>query len=266
MRSYFYQILVLREDDIGDESIIVTLKERAVAVHQNNKTVSKDQRLLVIIEFSMDVDKVAWNSLYASVVRCLPSGSKIIITSRSNKIIKFGTTQALVLNFLPPEAFWYFFKVLLFGSVDSSDHPKLESIAMEMARGMNGSFILANIGSGFLRENMIAQYWSICLAVLRANTKRTSVFGENPCGLNRKNEPSTYLISKNESLVCRSYRECLAEDNMPVISAYMVTFVSAKCEGEFDVVTWKSHIAPYKRYIVTCTIENSQKWHKFFEG
>ncbi|TVU40514.1 hypothetical protein EJB05_13981, partial [Eragrostis curvula] len=48
---------------------------------------------------------------------------KVVITSRSNKIIKFGTTPALVLNFLPPEAYWYFFKILAFGSVDSRDHP-----------------------------------------------------------------------------------------------------------------------------------------------
>jgi hypothetical protein len=60
---------------------------------------------------------------------CLEGGSQIIITSNSGKIKKFGATQALVLNFLQQEALWYFFKVLTFGSEDSKDHPKLESIA-----------------------------------------------------------------------------------------------------------------------------------------
>ncbi|TVU40402.1 hypothetical protein EJB05_13866, partial [Eragrostis curvula] len=37
-------------------------------------------------------------------------------------------------------------------SVKSRDHPKLESVAMEMARGMKGSFMAANITSGFQKE------------------------------------------------------------------------------------------------------------------
>ncbi|GJN10491.1 hypothetical protein PR202_ga28589 [Eleusine coracana subsp. coracana] len=95
VRSYFSQIVVLNGDDIGDENI-ATLKERAVFMHQSHKTVSKDQRLLVIIEFPTDVDEVAWNSLYSSFSRCLVRGSKIIITGRSNKIRKFGTTRSCI--------------------------------------------------------------------------------------------------------------------------------------------------------------------------
>jgi hypothetical protein len=45
------------------------------------------------------------------------------------------------LNCLSKEAYWYFFKMLVFGSTDPEEHPKLTSIAMELALEMRWSFI-----------------------------------------------------------------------------------------------------------------------------
>lgn len=106
---------------------------------------------------------------------------------------------------------------------------------------------------------MFVRYWSTCLAVLRANIKRNiSLFGDNPCDLHRKSKPATYLMNRNESLVCRLYRECLAKDNnVPAITSHNVSSRSVKCEGEFDVLAWMSHIPSHKCYIVACTIEKS---------
>ena len=40
----------------------------------------------------------------------MPSGSKIIVTSRSENIIKLGTTGAVKLDLLSLEAYWFFFE------------------------------------------------------------------------------------------------------------------------------------------------------------
>jgi len=115
-----------------------TLKDDGgyLTIHHNNTTQNGKRRLLVITELLEDVEEDTWKRWYVDSAACLESGSKIVITSRSSKVIKFGTTQALVLNVLPIEAYWYFFKVLTFGSADPKDHPKLESIALEIARKM----------------------------------------------------------------------------------------------------------------------------------
>ena len=90
--------------------------------------------MLVITELLEDVEEDTWKRWYVDSAACLESGSKIVITSRSSKIIKFGTTQALLLTALPIETYWYFFKVLTFGSANPEDQPKMECVALEIAR------------------------------------------------------------------------------------------------------------------------------------
>jgi hypothetical protein len=80
-------------------------------MHKNN-AFGENERVLAIVKLSGDVEEVARNSLLLSSVFHLGRGTKMIITSRSNKVIKLGTTQPIVLNFLPPEAYWYFSRFL----------------------------------------------------------------------------------------------------------------------------------------------------------
>ncbi|TVU40513.1 hypothetical protein EJB05_13980, partial [Eragrostis curvula] len=151
VRSYISKILVLADDDISYEKIATT----------------RDQRLLTIIEFSRDVDEAVWNNFYLFSTRWLARGSKMFCVFLPLSHVHEQEAVLLPLVFgdqgvacivlagrpgpsfanttlrLCPEAYWYFFKVLAFGIVDSSDHPKLEAIAMEMARCMKGSFIAA---------------------------------------------------------------------------------------------------------------------------
>ncbi|ONM20743.1 hypothetical protein ZEAMMB73_Zm00001d005277 [Zea mays] len=71
---------------------------------------NKGRRVLVVIELSGDLYEDAWNRSYLASKWSLCSGSKLIGTSRSDKIVKFGTTRALTLNSLSHAAYWYFFK------------------------------------------------------------------------------------------------------------------------------------------------------------
>ncbi|WVZ61652.1 hypothetical protein U9M48_011490, partial [Paspalum notatum var. saurae] len=249
VRNYFCQTMLITVQDINNESIS-TLKDGAVIMHQNNALDQNNERLLAIIELSGDIDVVAWNSLLSSS-SCLGRVTKMIITSRSNKIMKFGTTQTLVLNFLPLEAYWYFFKISIFGSIDSSDHQELESIAMEIARGLNGSFMGANVTFSFLKNNLVAQCWQRYLSCFRENVQRNGHLGD--C------KPTTSLIrGDDEFAVWGRYSACSVEENLPTITMKDIICGCGKYEGEFDVLAWKSRILPYNSYTVKCVIENSE--------
>ncbi|CAL5077966.1 unnamed protein product [Urochloa decumbens] len=257
VRNHFSKIVVITGDEINNESPTSMFNNRGVIVYQDN-TLRKNDRLLTIIEFSRDVvDQETWNSLYSSACAVLGSGSKIIMTSTSDEIINFGTTQALVLNFLSQEAYWYFFKTITFGSTDSDDHPELETIGMEMARWMNGSFIGANINSDYLSKNLIAKYWQMHLAFFKENIQRNvSLFGKNQCVLMQESNPMSFLIKdKYEFTIYSHYSASLAEDDVPVITMYDVLTGIVKCEGELKVLLWKSHILPFKYYVANCIIE-----------
>lgn len=258
VRSYFSRILLFTGDDINRENI-ATLKDCGMIMHRSSSSITKDDRVLSIIEFSSDADEVSWNKFYSSYRAYLGRHIKIIITSRSNKIIKFGTTQGLALNFLPPEAYWYFFKILIFGSVYSVDHPVLESIAMEIARRLRGSFMGANKISAMLQKQFVSQHWKRCLGNLNKNIQwNVSLFGQEPFELVNKNKAISMQISDDEFAVTDNRRACLVNENHPVITIEDVLCKRIKYAGEFQVLLWKSHVLPYSSYAARCTIEKLQ--------
>jgi hypothetical protein len=129
---------------------------------------------------------------------------------------------------------------------------------MNMAREMNGSFFAANISSDFLRNNLSVQYWTMQLTKFKAYIQRNiSLFGEHPIALLKKNKHTGCLIYNNDRfLVYSQYLTCVANDNnVPAITVDDLRSGSLKCEGEFDMLLWKSHILPYKSYVVRCMTE-----------
>ncbi|KAK8456814.1 hypothetical protein SEVIR_3G077925v4 [Setaria viridis] len=173
--------------------------KNSCAVSKYQSISDGNKALLLIIELPKDIDEDTWKNIYSTYVGGIASGSKVIITCQSRKIIEFGTTQALVLNHLTREAFWYFFKVLTFGSTDPEEQPKLASIAMEIGMEINGSFMGVNIIGGLLRSNLNAQFWSRALKFTRLHIQRnTSMFGEHPCALmQKKNKPTIFQRMAN---------------------------------------------------------------------
>ncbi|XP_066382794.1 putative disease resistance protein RGA3 [Miscanthus floridulus] len=126
VRDYFSRIVLVTHEDVK-EGRLATLKDGGLTIYQNNPLHNGKGWVLVIIELLEDVvEEDTWKRWYLASAACLESGSKIVITSRSSKIIKFGTTQALLLTALPIETYWYFFKVLTFGSANPEDQPKME--------------------------------------------------------------------------------------------------------------------------------------------
>ena len=213
--------------------------------------------------FAGDVDEQTWwgRTLSALRGRRTTPVSKIIVTSRSEKIASFGTTQALELKSLPREAYWYFFKTIAFGSMGAEDQPELASVCMEMADLLNRCFISANLFGCLLRANPCYQFWQ---RVLNGNRQYIRMhflrFGDHPCDLLLMNGRPIYLwrLPKTDTVVTayHTYQTCSSQEHdVPKITLNELQVGSARPRGKFEVVAWKSRIPPYYSYVLSCRVQ-----------
>ncbi|TVU16968.1 hypothetical protein EJB05_32972, partial [Eragrostis curvula] len=260
VRNLFSRIVLVTEDDLKDPCLN-TSNDNRVIKYQNDAS-NGNEAILVIIELPKDIDEDTWKGIYSIFVGRIARGSKILITSRSSKITKFGTTQALVLNYLTREAFWYFFKVVTFGSADPEEQPKLASMAMEIGMGINGSFIGANLIGGLLRSNLNIEFWSKVLNFARMYVQMNMYkFGEHPNSLLQKNK-STYfrrMASADYCVVRNQYQTSFDHGEVPTITFEDVLFGSVECRGRVQVLAWRSQIPPHKNHIFSCDIRKPRR-------
>jgi hypothetical protein len=127
-------------------SLSTTFRQQCAAKLQLGMPDSnEDRRLLVVVDLVGDLGEAAWNVLYSTCKQLMASRSrsKIILTNRSDRIVKFGTTRpALRLSYVSSEAFWYFFKTITFGSTDPKMHPRLLHLAMDIAKTLRADLSL----------------------------------------------------------------------------------------------------------------------------
>lgn len=260
VRNHFSLILLYSGNDLKDETL-TTFRDNCVIKHQN--IASDEERSLVVIELLGDVDKGAWKSLLQSYERCMTHGSKIIITTQSEKVVSLGTTEAVRLKCLPKEAYWYFFKTIVFGSTNPEEHPELTSIAMDLAHDMHGSFMCAHSLAALLRADLDARLWCRILSHHREFLrKNTLLFGEYPEGHKPRyicRLADTERDSKDRKyfLLDDSYQKGpVAHGEVPGIA--LVDLVSgtggAVPPGRFAVFFWRSLIPPYYSYRHTCAL------------
>jgi hypothetical protein len=104
VRARFSEIYFLHDRDFANYEL-VTLFEGCAMKHQSLLSKSnKHRKVLFVLEFVGDLCEDAWNKLYSASKRCLTRGSKIIVTSRSDKLKKLGTTGAITLKYLTHDA------------------------------------------------------------------------------------------------------------------------------------------------------------------
>jgi hypothetical protein len=265
VRSHFSQVVFFRAS--GDD---LTAVEREIALASDG---AADQRVLIIVELDGDVEEGPWTRLCsASESRRVSCGSKMIVTSRSDKIVNIGTTLPLKLNFFTPEAYWYFFKVRTFGSTDATEHPKLASIAMEIARDLNGCFISANIFRGILKSSMNARSWSLALATLREFRKNNlSLFtAARPVVDYWDSSERPVRVPINSKSTCPGRHGFVILDNYetpsfqsdaeaPVVTVQDVLYGGARLQGKFDVIASRSHLPPHYYYVFNCEVHTLQR-------
>uniref|UniRef100_A0A452ZN30 NB-ARC domain-containing protein n=2 Tax=Aegilops tauschii subsp. strangulata TaxID=200361 RepID=A0A452ZN30_AEGTS len=259
VQNHFSLILLYIGNNLQDETM-TTFRDHCVIKHQN---ISLDEeKSLVVIELLGDVDKGVWKRLLHSSERCMPHGSKIIITSRSEKVASLGTTEAVRLNYLSKEAYWYFFRMLVFGSTDPEEQPKLTSIAMEIALEMRESFIYAYVVAALLRENFSARFWCRVLRHLREHRqKNILLLGE--CPVDEEQPRYVWSMAKrrqgSEDIKfylqgCHPQKGPVSHGEIPKITVMdlLSGTWSAMPRGKFEVLSWRSLIPPYYSYTTVC--------------
>ncbi|KAF8727369.1 hypothetical protein HU200_018971 [Digitaria exilis] len=266
VRNHFSLILFYTGNDLKDVTVS-SFKDRCMIKHHTDNNASQErQRLLVVIELLDDVDDETWNELYSSQRSEVAEGSKIIVTSRSEKVARFGTTQtSLRMKSLPIEAYWYLLKTAAFGSDDPEQHPKMASLALEMADTVRGSFMFVYIGASLLRDNFNARVWSRVLTRLKQYlVKNASVIGEYPDDLKTRDNPRfTWSLVKPEPdkyfMLHDIYQRqggSAQDEGVPAISYVDLLAGSDQPKGVHEILFWKSRIPPYFNYMCTCEIRD----------
>ncbi|KAG2597738.1 hypothetical protein PVAP13_5KG251400, partial [Panicum virgatum] len=240
VRDHFSEIVFLTDHDFRDEMLSVFTQGSCAMEHRNGST-RKDGRLLVIID-----------KLCSALRRSTTNGTKIIITSRSDKVRKLGTTGVISLTYPASDAFCYFFKTLTFGSTDPEQHPRLAYVAMEIAEILNNTpLIAANILASLLRENFDINFWCKLLVFLRGIfQKHIAKFGEHPCDLLNQNRPTCLgrmMGRASEDFVIYDQYHRTSQEAVPNITLHDVMYGRAKPKphGKFEVLGWRSRIPPY---------------------
>ncbi|TKW30202.1 hypothetical protein SEVIR_2G020000v4 [Setaria viridis] len=250
----FFHIQTFTHDELA------TFRDECELKHQYRVSESNlEARLLVVIELIWDlINEEAWGRLYSASKRYAPRGSKIIVTSRFDSILKFGTTRALTLKFLPREAYWYFFKTLAFGSMDPEMHPWLTHLAMEIAKTTllrRAHLLSANIIADLLKDNFDVKFWSELLAFFRRySQKLVSQFGWHPFDSPNQNRPVLFgrMSTPSEDIVLDHHRcQHTSEEEIPKIKFQDVLCGSVMPRGKFDVLAWRSRIPPYHIFVHT---------------
>ncbi|CAM0955599.1 unnamed protein product [Alopecurus aequalis] len=257
VRRAFSRVVFLTEDDLEEE-------DGGTVKHDSGRRTWKHAKTLVILELEGDIDGDAWRKLYSASKRNPAGDRKMIISSRSDKIARFGTAEALRVQFLTPEAYWYFFKSLAFGSTDSEAEPKLASLAMEMAADLNGSFVVGNVIASLLRANFSAMFWHMAMSRVKECRRRYPyVFGALPVSPWQLTENAQFLridTTGDYVSVSDQHQIVSARVEAPVIKVQEVLTGSVVLpDGKFDALAWRSPIAPYYSYVLTCEMHKPRR-------
>jgi len=267
VRDHFSHVIFLSSSEFSGENEL-KIRDGSRTKHEHGG--SNEEKELVIIEIIGTIDEAACRKLHSASQSSIPRGSKVIITSQSENIINIGTTQAINLKFLSREAYWYFFKALVFGSAYPEEHPRLASIAMEIFdecfdqdiyKAFAGPFIFLHKTAMGLKSSVNVQNWNKILECFKNNRrqnepgfrKRLSEHGmmnDDHILLQRVSDSTQYCVVHNHD------RIALVNEEAPKITLHDILdgTGSVKPHSKFDIVVWESHLPPYHKYIYSCQI------------
>ncbi|TKW30762.1 hypothetical protein SEVIR_2G059400v4 [Setaria viridis] len=261
VRDHFSEILFLHSHDFTDDNL--SLFRGCAMRHQNHiSNKNKDRGCLVVIDLVGDLNEDVWNVLYSSCKQRMPRTSKIIITSRSAKITKVGTTQALNLKYLSHEAFWYFLKIVIFGSMDPEMHPRFVQVAIEISNILDRELIAASVVGRLLRDNFDIHFWCKVLAFLRRIIyTHISKFGVRPIDFISQNKHVHLgrMAAPFQDLVLYCEHQSSSQEDVPKIRLADVMYGSVTALGKLEFLVWISPIPPYYSYVVTCEVREPKR-------
>ncbi|KAJ1295975.1 hypothetical protein BS78_01G263600 [Paspalum vaginatum] len=259
IRSYYPCILHFRAES-GDE------------IQKIHPESFKNVRTLVTIEFFSDVADKYWQKFCSILVALTGKGSKVIIISRLEKLIRFGTVDPIRINSFSREEYSYLFKVLAFGSANPMDHPQLALVGKELATVFQGSLVMLNVYASVLRSNMNVQFWTRVLELFRVIIHNNLArFGEHPKTLLEKDGSAVDITgfsvsslsgSGNTSsfrlgLLTTTGKDASKADELPTMSFGDIIAGSKILPHKFRLV-WESRLPPYTVICANCAAEYPQ--------
>ncbi|CAN6307553.1 unnamed protein product [Urochloa humidicola] len=255
VRNHFSLISFYSQSSLEGE-VLANLEDNCLIKHQNHDAPS--ERQLVVIELLEDVNEETWNMMLSSE-SSIAHASRVIVTSRSESIVKLGTTHALRLKCLTTEGYWYFFKMAAFGSNDPEQHPKLASLALEMASLMQGSFMFATIGAIVLRENFNTRSWYRAVTRVRDYVQKNLLVDKYNDDIQATGQPrlSWSIVNQKPTqyfVICDIYKS----DKRDVPDIQFVDLLAGRDQprGTYEILFWKSRIPPYFNYVCKCEIRD----------
>ncbi|KAF8779668.1 hypothetical protein HU200_002418 [Digitaria exilis] len=239
-------------------SRLVEKQEFINTLLQDNSPVGSPAVIPVI-----DVDDSEWVKFYSAISHMGASGSKVIITSRFQKVSRFGTVKPILLKSLSDAEFSYLFKALTFGGTDPENHPQLESIAMELAMDINGLLLLANMFAELLWKNQSVQFWFHILKTLRKSLGRNfSMYREHPKQLLQNDRPTdiTMLVSPSYAplRLMPSYDDsslCRTKLSKVKLGDLVQGSTTILLKEEFQITVWESRIPPFAKFVANCIVD-----------
>ncbi|KAF8660361.1 hypothetical protein HU200_057943 [Digitaria exilis] len=264
--DHFSHVIVLHNNEFREDNEL-KIRDGCRTKHQHGD--SKEEKKLVIIELVGTIDEGAIRRLYSALIQCsILRGSKVIITSQSGNIINIGTTYPLNLKFLSREAFWYFFKALVFGTAYPEEHPKLASLAMaifdeyfdqDTDKAFGGPFIFLNKTAMGLKSRVNAQNWNKILECFKNNRQKNEpgfkkrlshcTMNDDHIILQRVCDSTQYCVVDNHD------RIALVNEEAPKITLHDILDGTGSVRpSKFDILVWESHLPPYHKYIYSCQI------------
>ncbi|KAL6850546.1 hypothetical protein ACP4OV_021173 [Aristida adscensionis] len=215
---------------------------------------------LIIVEYNGEaVDDAAWGRL-CDAVRRAGVEAKIIVVGRTEQVARLGTTAPLRLRGLRREEYWYFFRVLAFGSADPADHPALLPMARRMAANVRRSFMAANIFTRLLRANLSAAFWLGVLRILTESVpEHVAAFGAHPWELIGQCRPyHIHNYNGGPVFVCYDQHKAPAAPTpRPGCRMEDILDGSMKADGpggEVQVLIWQSPVPPHYDYMLRCRL------------
>nr|BAJ85863.1 predicted protein [Hordeum vulgare subsp. vulgare] len=255
VRSHFSTILFFPEGSLEDERVIDLRGSSNFKVRHQKHYTQSHSKFLVIVETSKDINERAWRSLKSCVTRMAPcGGSKIIVTSRSERIVDLGTTEALRLGRVPREAYWYFFKSLAFGSMDPDEHPSMAVMAMEISSEYRQCLMGGHMVARLLRDNFSPRFWRAVLGSVRAYRNAHHPMCEDGQWYHWR------LGRSCEYFVISGHYQSDSSEQVPKISVQEIILGrgGALPKGKFAALAWRSCIPPYYNYTVSCMMSAPQ--------
>ncbi|XP_072969418.1 disease resistance protein RGA2-like [Typha angustifolia] len=120
---------------------------------------SSQRFLLVLDDIWNENNRTVWETLRAPLL-CGKEGSKIIVTSRLEKVAKLmGSMDPIRLQGLPEEEYWSFFRMCAFGGADPEQYSNLVAIGKEIAKKLKGSPLAAKTLGGLLKGDLSHGHW-----------------------------------------------------------------------------------------------------------